>query len=60
MDIGFIGIVAAALCGLGVLTAFFRNLERRADAMEHRNPDVAKALRDHQRRMDQGNGYLNL
>ncbi|WP_454698511.1 hypothetical protein [Arthrobacter humicola] len=59
MDIAIIIIIVAAVCGLGFLSGIFRGSDKRADALEHRNPDVAKALRDRQRNMDRGNDFFN-
>lgn len=48
-------IVIVLLCGLSVVYGFRRSLDRRANTIQHQDPDTARALREAQRNMDIGN-----
>ena len=59
MDNFSLVMIVAAFCVLGLLSGFFRSSDKRAAGMEHRNPDVAKALRDPQRHTNQSDGPMS-
>ena len=59
MDIASILIVSGIviLCLLPVLLRSFRGFDRRADDVEHENPDAADAIRKARKQIDQGKGW---
>lgn len=58
MDIASILIIAGigTLCLLPVLFRSFRSFDKTANDIEAQHPDVAKAIREARRNIDQGKG----
>lgn len=58
MDFASILIIAGivVLCAFPFLVRSFRSVDRRADDLEGRNPEVARAMREVRRDIDRGKG----
>jgi len=59
VDLASIFIVAAVivLCAFPFIIGAFRGLDRKADELENRDPQTAKALRQARKDIDRGKGY---